>query len=386
MYVVAQAEIARPAPGERAQQPEWWKALVALGAVGFSLTLGFMFGEPLGTFASTGATFLPLLFLATLLQVSEWRGARIASWLWFWLIMLGFAAIAIGMTALSFLPVDLEGGQAALTPRLAPAFAAVAAILLVGAVLAGTPLWYWLASRLGGDVDQRSPAHAQGTVGILVMASLAIAPLALLGGRAPLIELLDRIEGSLQGMSFAAQILPQVFQVVWIAVLVLFGCGWPVRLTFRQTIERLGFGPLSRRDLAFLAGVTVATIGVGIALDFVNRVLLSSLGIPMTDPTVVTRLVPAAATPVGGLILAACAGSSEELMFRAWLQPRLGWLLANVGFVAAHAFQYGLDGLVAVFVLGAIMAFVRQRWNTSAAIGVHFAYDAVLFLLAAFGS
>jgi hypothetical protein len=173
--------------------------------------------------------------------------------------------------------------------------------------------------------------------------------------------------------------------VIWIGVLVLCCAAWPTWQSVRGALVRLGVGPLRQADVLPLAGMIALSVAVGIALDWLNRVLMTSLGWPMTDPTVVTRLVPVATTLYGAIVVAMCAGVSEELMFRGLLQPRLGWLLANIAFAAGHAFQYGLDGLIAVFVLGSILAFVRYRWNTSASITVHVGYDAVLFLLASFG-
>jgi len=378
---MAHAELVRPVDQASAG---WWKALVAFGGLGFVLAIGVAVGGQFGNFASAGMAYVPLIVLAALLQLRAYPEPRVISWLWFWLTLIVFALLSLGLIFLTFAdpgtPPSAELGQ-----RLLPPILAMFVILVLGALLAVTPAWAWLATRLGASVDGDSPAHVQGTVGVLVLSAMSIAPLALLGGRAPLSDLLNRIDSTIQPLSTTDQLLMQVYSVLWIGVLVLFGCGWPVLATARDAVARLGLGPLRRRDIAMLVGVTAATIGVGIVLDFLNRGLLGWLGLPMTDPTVVTRLVPAAATPVGALVIAACAGASEELMFRGWLQPRLGWLLANIGFVAAHAFQYGLDGLVAVFVLGAIMAFVRWRWNTTASIGVHFTYDAVLFLLAAFG-
>ncbi|HEY3060193.1 MAG TPA: CPBP family intramembrane glutamic endopeptidase [Chloroflexota bacterium] len=378
---MAHAELAQPVDHASAG---WWKALVAFGGLGFVLAIGVALGGQAGNFASAGLSYVPLIVLGAVLQLRAYPVLRIVSWLWFWLTLAVFALLSLTLIFLTFadpsLPLTFEIG-----PRLVAPIVAMLVILVVSAAVAATPAWAWLAAVLGANVDRESPAHAQGAVGVLALSAMSIAPLALLGGRAPLIDLLNRIDGTIQPLSTVDQLLMQVYSVLWIGVLVLFGTGWPVLRTVRDALARLGIGPLQRRDVAALAVVTAATIGVGIVLDVVNRALLGVLGLPMTDPTVVLRLVPAAATPVGALVIAACAGVSEELMFRGWLQPRLGWLLANLGFVAAHAFQYGLDGLVAVFVLGAILAFVRQRWNTTASIGVHFAYDAVLFLLTILG-
>src|SRR5262249_53249203 len=153
----------------------------------------------------------------------------------------------------------------------------------------------------------------------------------------------------------------------------------------RAALRRLGITGLQKRDALPLVGMIAVAVVVGTALDAANGAAFTWLGWPRTDGSIVTRLVPVASTPLGAVIIALCAGISEELLFRGLLQPRFGWLLANIGFAAMHAFQYGLDGLVVVFVGGALLAFVRQRWNTSASIAVHVSYDMLLLLLAAFG-
>jgi membrane protease YdiL (CAAX protease family) len=261
----------------------------------------------------------------------------------------------------------------------------IAGIVLVGIVLAVTPAWAVIGRLLGARLDRRDAAHAQGMVGLLVVSVLMVAPLLALAGKAPLLELLDSLDPSVLNMGNLEQLLAQIYALVWTLVFVLVGAAWPTRTSLAGAAARLGLGRLQRRDLLILAGITVATVGIGFALDAVNRVVLGWLGWPLTDASVITRLVSVAATPIGAVVVAVCAGMTEELIFRGLLQPRFGWFLTNVAFAAAHAFQYGVDGLVVVFVLGAVLAFVRSRWNTSASIGVHVAYDALLLLLSAFG-
>jgi len=362
----------------------WSRALVAAAGIVMVLAFGAMLGGEPGRFAATGLTYVPIIGLGLLLQLSQYPTARALSWIWLWSILVGFALLALGLVFLTLVPPGTaptpEAAQAIVAPMLA-----MLVILGAGALLGITRMWAPLATRLGAHVDRESTPHAEGTIGVLVLSALAIAPLGVLGGRAPLIELINGIEGSIQALSNAEQLLMQIYSLIWVGVLVLCCAGWPTRLSVRGALVRLGVGPLAQRDALPLLGMTALSVAVGVALDFLNRVVFTSLGLPMTDPTVVTRLVPVATTIYGAIVVAVCAGVTEELMFRGLLQPRLGWLLANAAFAAGHAFQYGLDGLVAVFVLGAILAFVRARWNTTASISVHVGYDAVLFLLASFG-
>jgi membrane protease YdiL (CAAX protease family) len=119
---------------------------------------------------------------------------------------------------------------------------------------------------------------------------------------------------------------------------------------------------------------------VGTVLDQVTFWLWGATGWPRTDPELVNRMMGAALSPVGAVVAAIAAGLGEELMMRGVLQPRFGWLLPNLTFMAAHALQYNLDALLSVFVLGALLALVRARWSTSEAIVAHTLYDLVQFL------
>jgi membrane protease YdiL (CAAX protease family) len=53
--------------------------------------------------------------------------------------------------------------------------------------------------------------------------------------------------------------------------------------------------------------------------------------------------------------------------------------------VSLHAFQYGWDALLIVFVVGVVCGIVRQRSNTSTAAIVHGVYNFTLIMLASLG-
>lgn len=346
--------------------------LIALMVVG--LLAG---GEP-ARFAATGLVFAPAIALIGLLQLRRWRAARIASWILFWLLMLGAAATVVGVVSLSLSP----SGDGAVSPQDQPRLLLPALVSLVllaaGAVLTVTSLWQPVGRKLGAQLNRDDAAHAQATVSVLLLSALLVTPLALLGGRAPLLDLLSR--SSTQDLG--DPLLAQVYQTVWTVLLALWASGFPARIGLTATFNRLGLRSLGTRDLVPLAAIVAGSVVLGTLLDTLNHSVLGGLGWPLTDGSIVERLIPAVGTPAGALLLAICAGTSEELLFRGLLQPRLGWLLPNISFAAVHAFQYGLDGLVVVFALGTVLALVRQRWNTTAAIGVHISYDAALFFVA----
>jgi membrane protease YdiL (CAAX protease family) len=358
----------------------WGAGVCVLVGLALALAIGLASGGEAGRFATTGLTFAPAIALVGLLHIRRWRAARIASWILFWLAMVGVAAVVLGLIAASMSPAEtaLSADDAG---RLVLPGVLVLAILVVGALLTVTSTWFPLARRLGAHLDKADAAHAQGTIGLLLVSTLAIAPLTVLGGQAPLLAVLARVEVKDLTSGVTEQLLAQVYQILWTGVLVVWACAWPARVGLTSALSRLGIRPLCKRDFLPLGGIVLASVALGIGLDALNRTILGGLGWPLTDGSIVTRLVPIARIPAGALLVAVCAGTSEELVFRGLLQPRFGWLLPNVGFAAIHAFQYGLDGLVVVFALGTVLAFVRRRWNTTAAIGVHTSYDALLLLI-----
>jgi hypothetical protein len=68
---------------------------------------------------------------------------------------------------------------------------------------------------------------------------------------------------------------------------------------------------------------------------------------------------------------------------RGALQPRLGLLLSNLFFVSLHAFQYGFDALLSVFIVGLVLGIVRARSNTTTSSIVHGLYDFILVMISA---
>jgi hypothetical protein len=85
-----------------------------------------------------------------------------------------------------------------------------------------------------------------------------------------------------------------------------------------------------------------------------------------------------------GFFLSICAGVGEELFFRAAVQPIIGPWWGALFFVAVHGYIVPWDwkksiyGMV-VFPLSLILSFGYQHFGLWFSIGVHLAYDWVLF-------
>jgi membrane protease YdiL (CAAX protease family) len=219
-----------------------------------------------------------------------------------------------------------------------------------------------------------------GLVGLVAFTLIALAPLVALRGEAPLLRILAMDPNALSdNRGMGGQVLDLYYSLAWLIPLALLGAGVPVRRSLAGGLQRLGIRRLAWRLLPVLLAIAAALVGLGFALDWAISSIWTAFGWPRTDPELVNRLFADAMTPAGAASAAITAGLGEELIARGLLQPRLGWLLPNLAFAATHAFQYGPDGLVSVFVIGALLALVRARWNTSASALVHGSYDLALF-------
>jgi len=333
-------------------------------------------------FASAFLSLAPLMLLAVLAQLQPvWPRLRILVWLVFGLLLMAGLALVVAAT---LMPLD-AGRTGEMSPdgtgRLLVAFG-VGAVGLLGAVsLLIGGAWARLARRLGGHVDPTDLRHAQALVGQVAALVLAFVPMIALGGEAPALRMLALDPDAFnQDRSDSGQLLDMVYNLAWTIPLTLLLVGVPIWRSLPSSLTRLGVRPIGLHGL--MIGVAAAAVlwVVGTAMDELTYWLWGVLGWPRTDPELVNRLMGAAFSPLGALVAATAAGLGEELMMRGVLQPRFGWLLPNLAFVAAHALQYNLDALIGVFVLGAMLAFVRARWSTSEAIVAHTLYDLVLFL------
>lgn len=352
--------------------------LLGVGILAVSAVADGEIGQFAGAFQNVAACML-LAVLAQLLPV--WPALRPLVWAVFGLLMMiGFALVL----AATLMPLDLSA-----TGELAPetgwrvgvalGLAGVSLVSALSLLFGGR--WARMAAALGGRVDPHDSRHALAMVGLVAASTLAFIPMIALGGQAPALLMVSADpEIFSRDRSSSGQMLDLVYDLAWTIPLALLLVGVPLRRTVREALERLGVRMLGVRGL--LIGVAAAAVlwVAGTALDLVTYWFWGVVGWPGTDPELVETLMGVALSPMGAVIAAVAAGLGEELMMRGVLQPRFGWLLPNLAFTAAHAFQYNLDALIGVFVLGAILAAVRSRWSTSEAIIAHGLYNLVLFL------
>jgi membrane protease YdiL (CAAX protease family) len=111
--------------------------------------------------------------------------------------------------------------------------------------------------------------------------------------------------------------------------------------------------------------------------------LWDTMGWQRTNAEAFEQLLGAAISPIGAVLIGVTAGLGEEMVVRGALQPRLGLLLSNLFFTSLHAFQYGFDALLSVFVVGLVLGVVRARSNTTTSSIVHGLYDFILVMISA---
>ena len=88
------------------------------------------------------------------------------------------------------------------------------------------------------------------------------------------------------------------------------------------------------------------------------------------------------ASPWGILTMGLSAALGEETLFRGALTPRFGVLLSSLMFALVHS-NYGITlSTLVVFLLGLLLALLRNRYNTSTSMVTHAVYNISLGVLA----
>jgi membrane protease YdiL (CAAX protease family) len=185
---------------------------------------------------------------------------------------------------------------------------------------------------------------------------------------------------------------PPVYFALWLLVFVVIaflGVGLGVRRGFRQTLARLGYGPITLRQVGI---VTLFIVGA-LLLSFFANALFSTLQPELfervgriSEGLFGTEGFSLVSTILFALLVGVGAALGEETLFRGALQPALGIPLTSVLWAFLHI-QYGPSILlVFIFVLSIGLGILRNRVNTTATFLAHAGYNASSVLLAYFFS
>jgi uncharacterized protein len=164
----------------------------------------------------------------------------------------------------------------------------------------------------------------------------------------------------------------------------LLGVGLGVRRNLREALDRLGYGPISVKQL----GIVVLFVGAAFALSVAADALFANLQPDLyrevgeiSDSLFNPRGLSPVAAVLFALLVGIGAGLGEETLFRGAVQPVLGITLASVLFASMHV-QYGPSLLlVYVFVLSVGLGLLRKHVNTTASFLAHAGYNSLGIIL-----
>jgi uncharacterized protein len=170
-------------------------------------------------------------------------------------------------------------------------------------------------------------------------------------------------------------------------IVALCGVGLGVRRTFRETIRRLGYGPLTLAQLGviplFVALALTFEAGFNILFAWLQPELYDTVG-EISEGLFNADNLSLPAAILFGLLIGVGAAAGEETLFRGAVQPALGITLTSLLFASIH-FQYGPSiVLIHIFVLSVGFGILRKYVNTTASFLAHAGYNFTLVILSYF--
>lgn len=364
--------------------------LIVVGAVG-----GLTLGGPLGQFMLAGLQTLPFALLALLAYLGAYQlWARVFAYIWLGILLLGLGGLAVLSVAGLLLARSGSISQPAaadpanLLAALAVPELGAAIVWTVGGLIAAGLVLLPAVRRLVARVlplDPVSPVHAIALSIVVGTIIIGLGQLIATRGVPALLEMVNLNPDAVQSGSDAEQLLLIVYAFVWTVPGALIAAGFPVVRTVREALVRLGFVWPTGWQVGGAIVLALLMVGGASLLDAGIGRVWEAMGWPRTDSASFERLLGAAISPIGAVLIGITAGIGEEMVVRGALQPRLGILLSNLFFASLHAFQYGFDGVLSVFVIGFVLGIVRARTNTTTSSIVHGVYDFVLVMIIALG-
>jgi uncharacterized protein len=161
-------------------------------------------------------------------------------------------------------------------------------------------------------------------------------------------------------------------------VIGLLGVGAGIRRGPRETLARLGYGPISPRHVGIVVLFIAGAFAISVAADALFSQLqpdlyrrVGEVSQRLFDPQGLS-LVSAV---LFALLIGVGAGLGEETLFRGAVQPVLGIPLTSVLFASMHV-QYGPSLLLGyIFVLSIGLGLLRRYVNTTASFLAHAGYN-----------
>jgi len=170
-------------------------------------------------------------------------------------------------------------------------------------------------------------------------------------------------------------------------IVALCGVGLGVRRNFRDTVRRLGYGPLTLGQLAIIPLFIAAALGIeagfNLLFSWLQPELYDTVG-EISEGLFSADDLSFSAAILLGLLIGVGAAMGEETLFRGAVQPALGITLTSLLFASIHL-QYGPSiVLIHIFVLSVGFGLLRKYVNTTAAFITHAGYNFTLVILSYF--
>jgi membrane protease YdiL (CAAX protease family) len=368
------------------------RLVLAIGAGGFLLALVVfaLIGE-LGRFLTVGVQVVPLALLAVLAYAGV-KNEGMAVLAYIALAVVGMAvvlnsflsALAPVMNLNAALNTNPGSGPPDLLRPGAGGVVATATLLLLGSVVvAALMLWRPVRVALARiiPIDPDNFVHKIGLSILTLLLLTSFVPIIALAGKPPILEIINSGGLDVLGEEPVSE-LDLVFQFIWTIPAVVFAAGWPVVRTLRTALLRLGMVPPTvLQVVGGVVGAVVLALVMTYAVEPAIFALWQALGWATTDVSAFSGLLAGVTNPLGAILIGVTAGIGEEMAFRGLLQPRIGLIFANLLFTSVHAFQYGFDAMLSVFIVGTILGIVRARSNTSTSAIVHGVYNFTLVMM-----
>lgn len=368
-------------------------ALIGVTLIGVGYAVG---GEP-RKFVTAGIEFIPLAVLAALAYGGVKNSAAAAfAYIWLGVVALGVLFISFGVVLRTevqpgFSLSSVNGRVTSLAQIFQPGALSVLLwamlLLTLATIIALLALWRPVRLLLARimPVDPDNFVHKIALSILLLIGISSFIPLIVLGGQPPLLELVKNSSIDNLGSQASVRPIDLIYQFIWTIPAAFVAAGWPIARSFGAMLKRVGF---VRPTLLQVA----SGIGLGLALAVVASFLIdpginalwNAMGWGTTDTAAFGQLMSKVITPLGAVLVGVTAGVGEEIAVRGLLQPRIGLIASNLVFTSLHAFQYGVDGLLSVFIIGAILGVIRMRSNTTTSAIVHGVYDFVLVMMSVY--
>jgi uncharacterized protein len=170
-------------------------------------------------------------------------------------------------------------------------------------------------------------------------------------------------------------------------VIALLGVGAGIRRGPRETLARLGYGPISLMHVGivvlFIVGAFVISVAADALFSKVQPDLYRRVG-EISETLFDPKGLSVIAAALFALLIGVGAGLGEETLFRGAVQPVLGIPVTSVLFASMHV-QYGPSLLLGyIFVLSIGLGLLRRYVNTTASFLAHAGYNTLGILAAYF--